>query len=292
MTKLLPTIRGVAIAVVCGFAITSGAAERPVPAREQVIATSWMRHSLEYQFLAGQVFRHATQALAAAITETGTASIEQHAMADFMTLPPAVVVDIDETSIDNLDFTSALTTSGRYFDPNLWTAWVQDDQNGRAIPGVVTFVREARARGARVVFMTNRACPSNVGPACLEKDSTMKTLARIGIPDVDPADVLLAGGIENVPSDKRGRRELIAKTHRIVMLVGDDLQDFVPADMALRMRRNRAPGLGQFGVRWFLLPNPLYGSWERFISDTCTQGGKIPAAAPECHYKALEAAAP
>lgn len=292
MKKLRLTLHGITIAVLCGFGIASGASERPVPAREQVIATSWMRHSLEYRFLAGQVFRQATHALGAALMEAGTASIEQQAMSGFMTLPPAVILDIDETSIDNLDFTSALTAGGRYFDPNLWTAWMQNDQNGRPIPGVVTFIEEARARGARVVFITNRSCPSNVASVCLEKESTMKALARMGIPDLEPADVLLAGGADNVPGDKRSRRELVAKTHRIVMLVGDDLQDFVPRDMAVRMRRNRSIELGRFGVRWFLLPNPLYGSWERFISDACTDDGKIPGAGLECHYKALESAAP
>ena len=294
MKKFSPTLHGIAIALVCvcGFAVTSGAAERPVPAREQVIATSWMRHSLEYRFLAGQVFRHATQALPSALSEAGTASLEQHPMTGFMALPPAVILDIDETAIDNIDFASFLAASGRYFDSTLWTAWMRNDQNGRALPGLAAFVQEARTRGARVVFITNRACPSDASSVCLEKEATMKALARIGVSDLGPADVLLAGGADNVPTDKRSRRELVAKTHRIVMLVGDDLQDFVPADMAQRMRRSGSVESGRFGVRWFLLPNPLYGSWERFISDACVKEGKLPAAGLECHYKALEAAAP
>ena len=292
MKPFMRVIHGIAIAVLCSFGSASGAAERPVPAREQVIAASWMRHSLEYQFLAAQVFRQATNALPAALTQAGTASVEQQAMTGFMSLPPAVILDIDETAIDNLDFSSALTASGRYFNPDLWSAWMQNDQNGRVIPGVVAFVQEARSQGARVVFITNRACAPDGAPVCLEKESTMKALARIGIPDLEPGNVMFAGGADNVPSDKRGRREEVARTHRIVMLVGDDLQDFVPQDMAVRMRRNRSIEPGHFGVRWFLLPNPLYGSWERFISDACNKDGTIPAAAMECHYKALESAAP
>ena len=77
-------------------------------------------------------------------------------------------------------------------------------------------------------------------------------------------------------SDKSVRRAAIAERYRIVALVGDDLRDFVDRPV-FEARRNELSGL--LGTRWFLLPNPIYGSWEREL----TSGACAPAAsAADC----------
>jgi acid phosphatase len=78
-------------------------------------------------------------------------------------------------------------------------------------------------------------------------------------------DVILSKGENDWPSDKSSRRELVAQNYRIILLLGDDINDFVagartknPAPRQALVRKHS----GYWGRRWILLPNPLYGSWE------------------------------
>jgi acid phosphatase len=265
--------------------------------RESVLAIAWMRSALEYRFIAEQTYRAATAALDRAVAEPGTAALEQEAMTGYAAQPPAVVMDIDETTIDTMAFAANLLREGRYFDREVaardWPAWVSDPASGEAVPGAAAFVRAARARGLRVVFVTNRHCPVPVPGAadavCVERKAAIKALARLGVPDVDEADVWTTGGAERWPTDKSSRRAAIAATYRIVMLVGDDLQDFVPQTLAEAMRAGESKTMPDlFGSRWFLLPNPVYGSWERFVTRGCTEGGTRPDLGYRCHRDAAQ----
>lgn len=266
--------------------------------RESVLAIAWMRNALEHRFLAEQTYRTATAALDRAVAEPGTAALEQEGMTGYAALPPAVVMDIDETTIDTMAFAAQLVQDRGYFDREVaerdWPAWLSNPANGEAVPGAVAFVKAAQARGLRVVFVTNRDCPVPAAGApdapCAEHAAAQGALARLGIP-VPEEDVWTAGGKENWPADKKGRREAIAKRYRIVMLVGDDLQDFVPQALAERMREGDLGNGDRFGTRWFLLPNPVYGSWYRHVARPCTDGGAHPERAYECLYRSLAPAA-
>jgi acid phosphatase len=289
---LLVTLSLSACSIAPPAAPTSDAA-----ARESLFAVSWMRSSLERHFLVEQTYRAATAALDGAIAAPGTAAIEQASMSGYASLPPAVVMDIDETTIDTMEFAARLVRERRYFDREVavreWPAWLRDPDNGRAVPGAAAFVAAARSRGVQVIFVTNRECPAPVAGAraagdCPERTATVRALARSGVPDVREEDVWMAGGAERWPVDKSSRRLAIAKTHRIVMLVGDDLQDFVPRSVAEQWRAAPAARAGDaFGVRWFLLPNPVYGSWERFVGRSCPDGAERVDAAHLCHDRAL-----
>jgi acid phosphatase len=262
--------------------------------RESVLAIAWMRSSLEHRFLAEQTYRAATAALDRAVSEPGTAALEQEAMADFAALPPAVIMDIDETTIDTMAFAAQLVRDRRYFDREVaardWPAFLRDPANAAEVPGAAAFVNAVQARGLRVVFVTNRDCP--VPPAatpdapCAEREGAVKALARLGI-RVREEDVWMAGGAERWAADKTGRRQALAKRYRIVMLLGDDLQDFVPEALAERMRAGETRGEDRLGTRWFLLPNPVYGSWYRHLARACTQGGARPELAYECFWRSL-----
>ena len=111
-----------------------------------------------------------------------------------------------------------------------------------------------------VFYVTNR-------DARLE-EATRANLEKLGFPVADEPDVLLMRG-ERPPwgSDKTSRRAHIARSFRVLLLVGDDLNDFVaaePASVAERralVERHRE----KWGTRWIVLPNPMYGSWERAL---------------------------
>jgi endonuclease/exonuclease/phosphatase family metal-dependent hydrolase len=147
-----------------------------------------------------------------------------------------------------------------------------------AVPGAREFLLAAAAAGHRVFYVTNRECQPAAGDACPQKTATQRNLQALGLPGAaDPASLLLRGERpEWKGSDKSLRRAWLGERHRIVALGGDDLRDFVDRPV-YEARRDELSAL--FGVRWFLLPNAMYGSWEREIA-----GPPCPAGTPaaEC----------
>ena len=187
-------------------------------------------------------------------------------------LPPAVILDVDETVVSNIDF--QISFERPFTNRKLYDFYQQHP----AIPvaGVIEFVAAARAAGVTVFFVTNRPCElidDNPDP-CPQKDGVIHELESIGI-DVDPAHVMLAdqNGWDRA---KIARREYIAESYRVIMLIGDDLGDFVPC---VRMKLygpctepatkdSRRLLVEQYSDRWsngwYILPGPTHGSWTSF----------------------------
>jgi 5'-nucleotidase (lipoprotein e(P4) family) len=231
-------------------------------AHETLHGALWMQTSAEYDVLARQTFAAAERGLARALAGAGSAALEQEDGGGG--LPPAVVVDIDETMLDNAPFQLQQNLEGTDYCENTWTAWVTAEK-ARAIPGAVAFAQAADARGVRIVYVTNRTHGV--------EDATIRNLRAVGFPVRNGDDVLTIGEAEapGAPawtSDKTARRAFLARTYRILLLVGDDLRDFVsvprgtaPADRVALARRYA----DRWGERWFLLPNAMYGSWEQSL---------------------------
>jgi len=239
----------------CG---TAGGSMRPSSAYEGLNATLWVQSAVEYRALARQAYASATRALARGRADSSwTAALEQ--TGSVARLPPAVIVDVDETVLDNVRYQGRLLVDGASYAPDTWGAWVAE-RDADAVPGAVEFARAAAGDGVRVFYITNRDAP-------LEAD-TRANLARLGFPvDADGVDVVLTRGERpEWGSDKSSRRAHVARTHRIVLLVGDDLGDFVETGAALAEREAAlARHEDRWGERWIVLPNPMYGSWERSL---------------------------
>jgi acid phosphatase len=129
------------------------------------------------------------------------------------------------------------------------------------LPGALEFTRLAAARGVTVFYLSNRAQDLN--------DATLANLRKAGFPIATGEPVFLGlgtvvEGCEQVGSEKGCRRESIGRTHRVLLQVGDQLGDFVDvlANTPQGRRDAAAPYAQWFGERWFMLPNPTYGSWE------------------------------
>lgn len=201
------------------------------------LAVAWVRHSPERIALCEQTYRAATTALRheAALSRLGGQ------------LPLAVVVDVDETVLDNSSYNARLVKRGEAFQLATWASWVEE-RAAPAIPGALAFARTAADLGLRVFYVTNRTAA--------EEPATRDNLRALGFPlwdGDDGLDVVLTRG-ERASwegSGKATRREAVARTHTIVLYVGDDRGDF-PAE-----------GPESFGESWFVLPNPMYGSWVR-----------------------------
>ena len=259
----------------------------PVTAREQLNATLWLQRATEYELSTLQVYRLATERLPTVMAAPGTAAAEQWntAAATLATLPTAIVVDLDETVLDNTYYQARQLLQGRDYDESSWQAWMQEAA-ATAIPGAVDFLRAAAAAGHRIFYVTNRLCQrleSLAEDPCPARTATLRNLRALGLPNVDDGESLMLRGErpEWSSSDKSVRRAAIAERYRIVALVGDDLRDFVDRPV-FEARRSELSGL--LGTRWFLLPNPIYGSWEREL----TSGACAPAAsAADCAAQTL-----
>lgn len=184
-------------------------------------------------------------------------------------MPTAVILDVDETVVSNIDFQMSFE---RPFT-NMKMYLFNDAHVARPVAGVVEFVDYARKAGVTVFFVTNRPCEivdADPDP-CPQKRSTIQDLAEIGI-DTDSAHVLLSDE-QGWNREKSVRRRHLARTHRILMLFGDDLGDFVAcvrakiyapckttATKASRQEMVDAHA-AYWGRGWYVLPNPLHGSW-------------------------------
>ena len=235
------------------------AAQRTTAAHENLNAVLWMQTALEYEASALQAYRLAAMQLDAALADPRwTAAIEQQA--DASRLPPAVILDVDETVLDNSYYQARMIRDNTTFAAATWDRWVEEAR-ATAIPGAVEFTRYAAGKGVTVFYVTNRT-------ANLEA-ATRKNLAAENFPLSTGLDTVLVRGErpEWSASAKGPRRASIARDYRILLLVGDDLGDFVvdPSGTPAERQTRAAAQSEWWGRRWIMLPNPTYGSWERAV---------------------------
>ena len=187
-------------------------------------------------------------------------------------MPRAVVVDIDETMLDNSPAQAFGAKNRLPFDPKTWNAWVEM-RKAKAIPGAVEFANYARAKGVRIFYVSNRDEP--------QKQATIDNLKSVGFPDVSEENVMLRQvDATNKPiSTKEPRRVAIAEKYRIVILFGDNLNDLsnVYENKSVADRFAEVEKAKDFyGNKFIVLPNAMYGEWESAIyrDDTKTNTSK------------------
>ncbi|OOG48475.1 HAD family acid phosphatase [Rhodanobacter sp. C01] len=231
-----------------------------VAANDNLNAVAWSQTAIEHDLIYLQTYRDAESRLLAALHDKQWDALDK---ADRTTpikgLKPAVILDIDETALDNSPYQARVIRSGGEFNEADWAAWCKEQQ-ARALPGAVEFTRFAADHGIAVIYISNRA-----------KDLDQVTLAnlnKVGFPVSGPQAFLGLGtvldGCEQVGTEKGCRRQLIARHYRVLMQFGDQIGDFVDvlANTADGRRKAVADYLPWIGTRWFVLPNPTYGSWE------------------------------
>jgi len=235
---------------------------------EQDLGLFWVKHAAEYEAITRQVYGTATRALPGFIADKSWTALPGQTGAE--NLPAAVILDIDETVINNVDFQ---INYERPFDNYKLEFWDRE-HTAQPVPGVVEFVKAARAAGVATFFLTNRPCEQYEGEdqACPQKQTVMKGLEELGIP-AEPGFVSLADEQPDWKREKLVRRQLIGESHRIIMVIGDDLGDFVPCARKKVVapctepgtRASRDAALEKYaeywGDGWYILPNPMHGSW-------------------------------
>ncbi|MEZ5455447.1 MAG: HAD family acid phosphatase [Lysobacteraceae bacterium] len=236
-------------------------------AHDNLNATLWMQSAAEYQAATLGSYAQARQQLDAALADATINALPLSEQTQgFESLPPAIISDADETLIDNSPFQARRIRDGGDFDPATWAAW-SNERKARGIPGAVAFAQYAASRGVTVYYVTNRDHAS-------EYQATADNLRALGFPLADDNSNLLLRGDPRAPGKEKGeRRRFVAKNHRVVMLLGDNLGDFldgVGGDVAARQALI-APYADWWGSRWIMLPNPSYGSWESAVLKACAE---------------------
>jgi 5'-nucleotidase (lipoprotein e(P4) family) len=169
-------------------------------------------------------------------------------------LKPAIVLDIDETVLDNSPHQAWYVLHGKGV-PFGWNNWFNRGE-AKALPGAIEFLQYVNARGVAIFYISNR----NEA----QKAATMKNLLNAGAPQVNSGHVLLQQPGEK---GKETRRMLVAKTHDILLYFGDNLGDFsgfeglTVSDRSEEVDRRQA----EFGRKLIVFPNPMYGDWEGAI---------------------------
>lgn len=168
--------------------------------------------------------------------------------------PRAVVTDIDETVLDNSPNAVHQVLQGKDYEPKAWMEWTARAE-ADTLAGARTFFNYAAANNVEVFYVTNRDEQ--------EKAATIQNLKKYGFPYADEKHVILRQ--PNTSSSKESRRQDIAATHNIVLLLGDNLADFsmlfdkkTSTERLTNVQNNAA----EFGSRFIILPNVTYGDWE------------------------------
>lgn len=224
---------------------------------ESLHAVLWMQRSAEFKALSLQAYQLANVQLQMAMSDNNwTAALEQ--LVDYKNLPPAVILDVDETVLDNSPYEAELIKKGKFYSSDSWNAWC-NKASAEAVPGALEFCQKAKSNGVTIFYVTNRR--ENL------REITRANLRKLGFPLEDSIETIFPR-LES--SNKGTRRELISENYRILLLIGDNLGDFASSfTNASTTTRDSlfSEYKGYFGRKWISLANPVYGDWEGAIFD-------------------------
>ena len=217
----------------------------------QVAAILFMQKAGEYRALTYQAFNLARWNLDADFDKRNVKKLPKPERKT----PRAIVVDVDETVLDNSPQQAYNVKNRLPFDLKNWYAW-GEMRSAKAIPGAVDFLNYANRKGVKVFYVSNRDE--------VQKQATIDNLKSAGFPDATDETVLL----RQTESSKEARRQSISAKYRIVLLVGDNLDDLsnVFERKSVDDRFAEVDKAREFwGKKFIVLPNAMYGSWESAI---------------------------
>jgi 5'-nucleotidase (lipoprotein e(P4) family) len=249
---------GLALGILIGY--LAGAGPTPNPAERELLSDLYMQTSAEYHALCEQTYRHAWQSLQQRVKEQPKTG-----------LPLAVVMDLDETVLDNSRYQSRLYQTGTTYSRETWAEWEKPGNTEVGlVPGALGFIKNVENMGdpkVSVVYISNRR----------DREGALDVLKRLGLATagIDKRLYVRTNG-----RDKESRREEVRRDHRIVMLIGDNLadlsSDFWPRGYDIEKNRSNLEAQNdavkhrlaeverhrkRFGHDWIILPNPVYGDW-------------------------------
>lgn len=258
MTEIAATGRRalvmLALAATLGFALPVQA--QGVPQNDNLNATLWTQRSVEFKATALGAFALARIRLDQALADKGWTAVPAEQKPGYQSLPPAVILDIDETVLDNSRYQAWLVAADKSFDPKTWTAFV-NSKISTPIPGAVEFTRYAESKGVKVFYVSNRTAE--------EEPATRENMAQYGFPIDDKMDTVLTSREKpDWTSAKSTRRAHVAKDYRVLLNIGDNFGDFTDEYRGSESERLKVMEAhrGLWGSQWIMVANPQYGSFE------------------------------
>jgi acid phosphatase len=219
---------------------------------ESLGAVLWTQTSAEYAATTLQAYRLAAENLDRALEDPQwTAALEQGN--GYSRLPPAVILDLDQTVLDTSPYNARIVLDYGSHSQQRFAEWCRES-TAPAIPGVKDFLDRVVERGVTVIYISARAEAL--------RECTTKNLESLGLPLAGQQHLLLRDGTPK--TRKTVQRTWAAAQHRILLLIGDDLGDFVEGARSDRETRRVLVDehAGRWGRQWIILANPMYGSWS------------------------------
>lgn len=212
------------------------------PERDYTNAVLWQQFSGEYRALAFQAYNFARISLKEALWNQANGK------------PNCVIVDADETILDNSAFQGHEIRAGVSYVQADWTKWTSMAA-ADTVPGALAFLKFAASKGVETFYVTNRDGA--------DREGTIKNLKKFGFPNVDEVHLLL----KTTTSDKEPRRQKILEKYNVLLLCGDNLSDF--SNVFYREGKDTKEQVDVFqqlfGTKFIVLPNPMYGDWEKLL---------------------------
>lgn len=213
------------------------------PAQYNINSVVWQQQSGEYKALCYQAFSLARLRL------------EEILRTNKDSMPLAIIADVDETILDNSPDAAKDILNGRTYNDSSWKLWVNLAQ-AKPLSGAVEFFNYAAQHGVQCFYITNRKEA--------DKLATMKNLQQQGFPHADDVHLMMKGST----SDKESRRHVVVKNYNVVLLLGDNLNDFDDLfynKTVAERNANVDKVQSFFGSKYIMLPNATYGDWENAL---------------------------
>ena len=229
---------------------------------QSLLAVLFKRTSAEFKANTFQVYSSAQKNIDKALEDKSWTAILNQSD-DYHSLPPAIILDIDETVLDNSEHQVRSIKNGTSY-PIGWKEWVSEE-SASALPGVKDYLSYADAKGIKIFYVTNRTHDL--------EEYTRNNIKALGLPFDSDVDVLLMKNEKGWTSDKTSRRNLIKKDFRVIQIFGDQLDDFIPLEETATSVKSRKDLIDKYanmwGEKWFMIINPMYGEWEEAIYEHC-----------------------
>ncbi len=252
--NLLSKKKGLLAAVALGLTLVTTpaaatyAAEAPAAYTQQdindemIMAAAWMQNSAEYRELCYQAYNVALERVQAAV--------KAHKKGD---KPLAIVLDADETVLDNSAFEAGLIGTGNSYSSATWKEWC-DAGVAKAMPGAAEYLQAVDKLGVEIFYASNRNVKDHLA-------GSMRNFKAIGFPQADAKHMIF----KTDSSDKQIRFDQVMKNYDVVVFMGDNAGD-LPIGTYHKGQAERNALVDQhkaeFGKRFIVFPNPTYGDWE------------------------------
>jgi 5'-nucleotidase (lipoprotein e(P4) family) len=233
------------------FAMIAGLAQKPVShltytdCNPKTLPVLWQQTAAEYRALCYQAFNLATLR----ISEIPVQELKKGNL--------AIITDLDETILDNSFTEAQLILDHQSHSSVNWKEWTKLHA-APALPGALEFLQVVHSKGISVFYISNRDTS--------EVFWTLENLKNLSLPDADTAHLLFM----SKTSSKEARRQLVMKKYKVIMLLGDNLNDFEALfEKKSIMERKSATDImkDEWGKKFIMLPNSTYGEWENALYD-------------------------